>query len=87
MTQRNKALSDKKWFVRGSPKSTGYAAEDLKGMGVRGLAKQMVGYTAQIPGTKVGKARLRRLVLALVQQIEPVSIKQTVQPKCFSQMA
>ena len=30
----------------------------------------MVGYTAQIPGTKAGKARLRRLVLALVQQIE-----------------
>ena len=70
MTQRIKALSAKKWFVRDNPKSTGYTAEDLKGMGVRGLAKQMVGYTAQIPGTKASKARLRRLILAMVQQIE-----------------
>ena len=35
-----------------------------------GLAKQMVGYTANIPGTKARKARLRRLVLAMVRQIE-----------------
>jgi hypothetical protein len=39
MTQRIKALSAKKWFVRDNPKSTGYTAEDLKGMGVRGLAR------------------------------------------------
>ena len=70
MTQRIKALSAKKWFVRDNPKSTGYTAEDHRAMGVKGLSKQMVGYTANIPGTKASKARLRRLIVAMVQQIE-----------------
>ena len=70
MIQRFQALSAKKWYVRDNPKATGYTVEDLKGMSVRGLAKQMVGYTAQIPGTKASKARIRRLILAMVRQIE-----------------
>ena len=51
------------WYVRGNPKATWYTVEDLKGMSV-------VGYTAQIPGTKASKARIRRLILAMVLQIE-----------------
>ena len=39
-------------------------------MSVRSLAKQMVGYTANIPGTKASKAHLRKLMLAMVRQIE-----------------
>ena len=39
-------------------------------MSVTNLAKQMVGYTANIPGTKASKARLRRLMLGMVRQIE-----------------
>ena len=70
MLQRIKTLSAKKWFVRENPKAQGYTHEDLKRMGVKGLAKQMVGYTADIPGTKASKARLRRIVLAMVKQIE-----------------
>ena len=70
MIQRFQALSAKKWYVRDNPNAIGYTVEDLKGMSVRGLAKQMVGYTAQIPGTKARKARIRRLVLAMVRQIE-----------------
>ena len=70
MIQRFNALSAKKWYVRDNPKATGYTTEDLSNMSVKGLAKQMVGYTANIPGTKARKARLRRLVLAMVRQIE-----------------
>ena len=70
MLQRIKVLSAKKWFVRENPKAQGYTHEDLKRMGVKGLAKKMVGYTAGIPGTKASKARLRRIVLAMVRQIE-----------------
>ena len=44
--------------------------EDLTKMSVRALSKQMVGYTTNIPGTKASKARLRRLILAMVRQIE-----------------
>ena len=39
-------------------------------MNVQSLAKQMVGYTANIPGAKANKARLRRVILAMVRQIE-----------------
>ena len=39
-------------------------------MSVRGLAKQLVGYTSTIPGTRASKARLRRVILAMVRQIE-----------------
>ena len=39
-------------------------------MNTRSLAKQMVGYTANIPGTKASKAHLRRLILSMVRQIE-----------------
>ena len=70
MIQRFSALSAKKWYVRDNPKATGYTTEDSSNMSVKGLAKQMVGYTANIPGTKARKARLRRLVLAMVRQIE-----------------
>ena len=70
MTQRIKALSAKKWFIRDNPHATGYTAQDLKNMGVKGLSKQMTGYTADIPGTKGSKARLRKIILAMVKQIE-----------------
>ena len=70
LLQRCQALSAKKWFVRDNPKSNGYTAEDLSRMGVHGLSKQMVGYTKNIPGTKASKARLRKLMLAMVRQIE-----------------
>ena len=39
-------------------------------MSVKGLAKQMVGYTASIPGTRASKAHIRKLILAMVRQIE-----------------
>ena len=68
--QRWNVLSAKKWFVRDNPKACGYTAEDLKNMGVRGLAKQLVGYTSKIPGTRASKAQLRKLILAMVRQIE-----------------
>ncbi len=70
MVQRLHALSAKKWFVRDNPKACGYTAEDLKELGVKGLAKQMVGYTAKNPGTRASKAQLRRLILAMVREIE-----------------
>ena len=70
MIQRFSVLSAKKWFVRDNPRATGYTVEDLNKMSVKGLAKQMVGYTANIPGTKANKARLRRVILAMVRQIE-----------------
>jgi hypothetical protein len=70
MVTRFKALSAKKWYVRDNPKATGFTAEDLSQMSIPYLAKQMVGYTANIPGTKAGKAKLRRLILAMVKQLE-----------------
>ena len=39
-------------------------------MSLANLAKQMVGCTATIPGTKASKGRLRRLMIAMVTQIE-----------------
>ena len=59
LIQRLNALSAKKWYVKDNPKATGYTVEDLSKMSVKGLAKQMVGYTSNIPGTKASKARLR----------------------------
>jgi len=70
MIQRFQALGAKKWYVRDNPEATGYTAKDLMAMGVNGLAKQMVGYTANIPGTKASKTKLRRIILAMVRQIE-----------------
>ena len=70
MIQRMQALSAKKWYVRDNPRATGYTVDDLREMGVRSLAKNMVGYTANIPGTKASKAKLRRLILTMVRQIE-----------------
>ncbi len=70
MIQRFQALSAKKWYVRDNPKATGYTAEDLKTMSVPMLAKQMIGYTAQIPGTRASKGRLRKVVMAMLRQIE-----------------
>ena len=70
MIQRFQALGAKKWFVKDNPKATGYTAQELKTMSVSALAKQMVGYTANIPGTKASKARIRKLILAMVKQIE-----------------
>jgi hypothetical protein len=64
------ALSAKKWFVRDNPKATGYTVEDLRGMTVKALSKKMVGYTSNIPGTRASKAQLRRIILAMVRQIE-----------------
>ena len=70
MVQRAQALSAKKWYVRDNPKATGYTVEDLSGMSVKSLAKNMVGYTANIPGTRASKAQLRRVILTMVKQIE-----------------
>ncbi len=39
-------------------------------MSIPHLAKQMVGYTANIPGTSASKKKLRRLILAMVRQLE-----------------
>ena len=70
MMQRYQALSAKKWYIRDNPDATGYTVDDLSNMSIGALAKQMVGYTANVPGTKASKARLRRLILAMVRQIE-----------------
>ena len=70
LLQRTKVLSAKKWYVRDNPEALGYTAEDLRRMGVQSLAKKLVGYTANIPGTKASNARLRRLILAMARQIE-----------------
>ena len=67
---RIKVLAAKKWYVKDNPKASGYTAEDLKSMGVTNLAKQMGSYTQDIPGTKASKSKLRRLLLAMVRQIE-----------------
>ena len=68
--RRIKALSAKKWFSRDNPQAQGFTAQDIHKMGVKNLARNLVGYTADIPGTKASKAKLRRLILAMVQQIE-----------------
>ena len=70
MMERHHVLSAKKWYVRDNPEATGYTAQDLAKMNVGQLAKQMVGYTANLPGTKASKAKLRKLILAMVKQIE-----------------
>ena len=70
MIQRFNALSAKKWFVKDNPEATGYTVDDLSKMSVRNLAKKLVGYTSTIPGTRASKARLRRVILAMVKQIE-----------------
>ena len=67
---RIEVLAAKKWYVKDNPKATGYTTEDLKNMGVTNLAKQMGSYTQDIPGTKASKSKLRRLLLAMVHQIE-----------------
>ena len=74
MVQRHKALSAKKWYVRDNPEATGYTIEDTKRMGVKRLGKQMVGYTANIPGTKASKSHMRKLVLALEAMV-PLSFR------------
>ena len=38
-------------------------------MGPKQLASKMVGYAAKIPGTRASKARMRKVVLAMVKQI------------------
>ena len=70
MCQRIKVLGAKKWFVKDNPKATGYTAEDIKKMSVPMLSKKMVGYTQNIPGTRASKTRLRKIILAMVRQIE-----------------
>ena len=70
MIQRIQVLSARKLYIRDNPKATGYTVEDLSNMNVHTLSKQMVGYTANIPGTKASKAKLRKLMLAMVRQIE-----------------
>ena len=70
MCQRIKVLGAKKWFVKDNPKATGCTAEDIKKMSVPMLSKKMVGYTQNIPGTRASKTRLRKIILAMVRQIE-----------------
>ena len=68
MLQRTQVLSAKKWYVRDNPKATGYTVDDIRGMGVKTLAKNMVGYTANIPGTRASKAQLRRVIIRTVHE-------------------
>ena len=77
MVQRYQALSAKKWYVRDNPKATGYTMDDLRGMNVKTLAKNMVGYTASIPGTRASKAQLRRAILTMVR-VSGCTIKQSL---------
>ena len=56
--------------MRDKPKATGYALDDIRGTSVNKLAKNMVDYTANIPGTRASKAQLRRVILTMVKQIE-----------------
>ena len=70
MMRRTQVLSVKQWYVRDNPKATGYTAADLRTMGVKTLAKNMVGYTGNIPGTRASKSQLRRIILTMVKQIE-----------------
>ena len=70
MVQRSQGLSAKKWYVRDNPQATGYTLDALRGMSAKALAKNMVGYTAKIPGTRASKAQLRRVILTMVRQIE-----------------
>ena len=70
MCQRIKALGAKKWCGKDNPKATGYTAEDIKKMSVPMLSKKMVGDTQNIPGTRASKTRLRKIILAMVRQIE-----------------
>ena len=80
MIQRAQALSAKKWYVRDNPSSQGLTVEDLAQMNVKHLAKQMVGYTTGIPGSKASKNKLRRLILAMVRQIEIETRRPGVSP-------
>ena len=70
MVQRKKVLAAKKWYVKDNPEANGYTVDDLKSMGVSNLAKKMGSYTADIPGSKASKAKLRRLLLSMVRQLE-----------------
>ena len=70
MIHRIKALGAKKWYVKDNPEATGYTAADLQKLNVKTLSRRMVGYTAKIPGTKASKAHMRKVVLAMVRQIE-----------------
>ena len=70
MRQRIRALGAKKWFVKDNPKATGYTVDDLKEMSVGVLAKKMVGYTQNIPGTRGSKGRIRKIILDMVRQVE-----------------
>jgi hypothetical protein len=56
--------------VRDDPKATGYTKEDPLSMHVKMIDKKMVGYTANIPGTRVSKSQRRRVILTMVKQIE-----------------
>ena len=69
-----------KWFVKDNPKATGYTAEDIKKMSVPMLSKKMVGYTQNIPGARASKTRLRKIILAMVRQIE---IETHREPHCL----
>ena len=70
MCQRIKALGAKKWFVKDNPHAAGYTADDIRCMSVPTLARKMVGYTQHIPGARASKIRLRKIILAMVRQIE-----------------
>ncbi len=70
MCQRFKTLGAKKWFVKDNPQATGYTAQQIKQMSPGALAKKMVGYTQNTPGTKGSKAKIRRILLDMVRQIE-----------------
>ena len=76
MCQRFKALGAKKWFVKDNPKATGYTADDIKKMSVHNLSQKLVGYTQHILGTRASKSRLRRIILAMVLQIEIETYKE-----------
>ena len=62
--------SPERLVARDKPKPEGNKAADLRGMKLKNLAKQMIGHTAGVPGSKASKNKLRRSILSMVWQIE-----------------
>ena len=54
------------WEIIPKPQST---AEDLNEMSVENLVKNIVVYTANVPGTRANKSQLRKSILIMVKQI------------------
>ena len=68
--QRAKALGAKNWFVKDSPKATGYTVDGIKQMRVPMMSNKLFGYTQHIPGTQASKPWLLTVMLAMVRHIK-----------------